>query len=143
MIPDFRYLSDNPDAKGCLVIDCGYSFTHVVPYIKGKRQSELVRRIEIGGKMLTNHLKDIISYRQLHVMDETFVMNQVKEDSCFVALDFAAAMAEAALRPPANSFLKEYVLPDFTAIKRGYLRNPQSAPTDEGMQLLRLNNERL
>ena len=26
--------------------------------------------------------------RQLMVMDETYVMNQVKEDVCFVSLDF-------------------------------------------------------
>lgn len=34
-------------------------------------------RIDVGGKLLTNHLKEIISYRQLQVMDETYVMNQV------------------------------------------------------------------
>ena len=27
-------------------------------------------------------------YRQLMVMDETYVMNQVKEDVCYVAHDF-------------------------------------------------------
>lgn len=29
-----------------------------------------------------------ISFRQLHVMDETHVMNQVKEDVCYVSQDF-------------------------------------------------------
>ncbi|XP_059481195.1 actin-related protein 6 [Neocloeon triangulifer] len=136
-----KYLSDHPDAKACLVVDCGYSFTHVVPYIMGKRRTDLIRRIEVGGKLLTNHLKDIISYRQLHVMDETYVMNQVKEDACFVAEDLMASMKEAATKGPANTILKEYVLPDFTSIRRGYLRDVQAAQ-DEGIQLLRLNNER-
>lgn len=36
-----------------------------------------IHRIDAGGKLLTNHLKEIISYRQLQVMDETYVMNQV------------------------------------------------------------------
>ena len=49
-------------------------------------------RINIGGKVLTNHLKEIISYRQLHVMDETYVMNQVKEDVCYVSQDFFGDM---------------------------------------------------
>ncbi len=47
-----------------------------------------VTRIDVGGKLLTNHLKEIISYRQIHVLEETYVMNACKEDSCFVSLDF-------------------------------------------------------
>ncbi len=45
-------------------------------------------RINVGGKHLTNYLKEIISYRQLMVMDETYVINQVKEELCFVSNDF-------------------------------------------------------
>ena len=45
-------------------------------------------RMNIGGKVLTNHLKEVISYRQLHVMDETYVINQVKEDVCYVSNQF-------------------------------------------------------
>ena len=44
--------------------------------------------MNIGGKVLTNHLKEVISYRQLHVMDETYVINQVKEDVCYVSNQF-------------------------------------------------------
>lgn len=47
----------------CVVVDMGYSFTHVIPYIKGKKYHPAIRRIDVGGKLLTNHLKDIISYR--------------------------------------------------------------------------------
>jgi actin-related protein 6 len=45
-------------------------------------------RINVGGKHLTNYLKEVISYRQLMVMDETYVINQVKEELCFVSTDF-------------------------------------------------------
>ncbi len=48
--------------------------------------------------MLTNHLKEIISYRQLHVLDETHVMNACKEDCCYVSMDFHEDMKKAALR---------------------------------------------
>lgn len=47
----------------CVVVDMGYSFTHVVPFIKGKKVKNGIRRIDIGGKVLTNHLKEILSYR--------------------------------------------------------------------------------
>lgn len=76
-------------------------------------------RINVGGKLLTNHLKEIISYRfafsgsdelktnsscfhiifyvsrQLHVMDETYVINQVKEDVCYVSQHFYKDMESA------------------------------------------------
>lgn len=58
-----KYNSEVPDSLCCLVVDSGYSFTHIAPYIKGKKVKRGVRRIDVGGKLLTNHLKDIISYR--------------------------------------------------------------------------------
>lgn len=45
-------------------------------------------RINVGGKHLTNNLKEIISYRQLNVMDEFYVINQLKEDVCYVSNDY-------------------------------------------------------
>lgn len=75
-----------------VVVDSGYSYTYIVPYIKGKKYKDGIRRIDVGGKVLTNHLKEVISYRQLNVMEESYVINQVKEDSCFVSLDFMGDM---------------------------------------------------
>lgn len=49
-------------------------------------------RIDVGGKVLTNLLKEWISYRQLNVMEETYVMNECKEDICYVADDFVKHM---------------------------------------------------
>lgn len=81
-----------------IVVDSGYSYTYIVPYIKGKKYREGIRRIDVGGKVLTNHLKEIISYRQLNVMDETYVINQAKEDSCFVSQNFMHDMEIARKR---------------------------------------------
>lgn len=102
-----------------LVIDMGYSFTHIIPFIKGKKVKEGIRRIDIGGKLLTNHLKEIISYRQLNVMDESYVINQVKEDACFTSLNFNSDMKIAKKKFPENTIIQDYVLPDFTSIRRG------------------------
>ena len=73
-----------------------------------------VRRLDVGGKLLTNHLKEVTSYRQLHVLDETYVMNGCKEDCCYVAKDFDVEVAKA----KRNEIARDYVLPDFTAIRR-------------------------
>ena len=47
-----------------------------------------VRRLDVGGLTLTNQLKEVISYRQLDVTEETFVVTQLKEDVSYVAADF-------------------------------------------------------
>ncbi|XP_033209864.1 actin-related protein 6 isoform X2 [Belonocnema kinseyi] len=135
----YHYKNKNPNSKCCIVVDCGYSFTHVVPYIKNTKFKEGIRRIDVGGKLLTNHLKEIISYRQLHVMDETYVINQVKEDSCFVSQDFYEDMETAKLKGSSNPIVKDYVLPDFTSLRRGFLQDPG---VESEQQTLRLNNER-
>ena len=88
----FLYQQAHPSSLCCLVVDTGYSFTHIVPYYRGKIVEKGVKRIDVGGKLLTNYLKEIVSYRQLHVMDETYVMNQVKEDSCYVSQEFLRDM---------------------------------------------------
>ncbi|CAG9807802.1 unnamed protein product [Chironomus riparius] len=126
----------------CVVIDVGYSFSHIVPFVKGKKVLSAIRRIDIGGKLLTNHLKEVISYRFLNVMDESFVINQMKEDSCFVSQDFNADMAMAKKKYPENKTIREYVLPDCTTIRRGYLQTPGTAKKGDDYQVIRLNNER-
>lgn len=139
-----HFQKDNENELCCLLVDSGYSFTHVAPYCKGKKLRNAIRRIDIGGKVLTNHLKDIISYRQLHVMDETYVMNQVKEDVCYVSTQFNKDMEIARSKGKENTIANDYVLPDYTVIKRGYVKS-QSESTGKanmGEQLIRMNNER-
>ncbi|EDO31145.1 predicted protein [Nematostella vectensis] len=129
----------------CLVVDTGYSFTHIVPVFNGKVIKKAVRRINVGGKLLTNHLKEIISYRQLHVLDETFVINQVKEDTCYVSSQFYKDMEIARQRGKENTIVREYVLPDYTHIKRGYVKTEQDTgetKKNDTEQTLRMNNER-
>lgn len=141
----FLYQQAHPASLCCLVVDTGYSFTHIVPYYRGKIVEKGVKRIDIGGKLLTNYLKEIVSYRQLHVMDETYVMNQVKEDACFVSQDFTRDMDTSRKRaqPHGNNLLKEYVLPDFTTRRRGFLREPVPKSQQQSEeQCLKLANER-
>ena len=128
----------------CVVVDSGFSFTHIIPICNGKIIKKAVRRLDVGGKVLTNHLKDVISYRQLHVLDETYVMNQVKEDCCYVSNFFKDDMLTTQKRGSLNTIARDYVLPDYMNVKRGYIR-----PLDEMWtkytgteQLLRINNER-
>ena len=46
-------------------------------------------RLDVGGKLLTNQMKELVSFRQWNMMDETYIMNEVKEACCYVSLNFA------------------------------------------------------
>uniref|UniRef100_A0A3Q3JV91 Actin-related protein 6 n=1 Tax=Monopterus albus TaxID=43700 RepID=A0A3Q3JV91_MONAL len=141
-----HYFSTKCSELCCLVVDTGFSFTHIAPYCRSKKMKEGIHRINVGGKLLTNHLKEIISYRQLHVMDETHVINQVKEDVCYVSQHFYKDMEIAQLKGEENTVMRDYVLPDFSSIKKGFCKPREemvyNGKYKTGEQILRLANER-
>lgn len=100
-------------AECTLVVDAGYSFTHIVPVFRGCALNYAVKRINIGGKALTNHLKELVSYRQWNMMEETMVINAVKERLCFVSKpgEFDRDMRLSKKRTHRDSCRLEYVLP--------------------------------
>ena len=61
----------------CTIVDTGFSFSHSTPFINSKCQQYAVKRVNIGGKLLTNYLKEVVSYRQWNMMDEFLLMDQV------------------------------------------------------------------
>nr|KAG5711220.1 hypothetical protein BaRGS_004864 [Batillaria attramentaria] len=130
-LSQYKYSKKDSQNQQCtLLVDSGYSFTHLVPFCKGKKLRDAVCRLNVGGKVLTNHLKEVISYRQLMVMDETYVVNQMKEDVCYVSANFTQDMNIARRKGAENTIMREYVLPDFSHIKRGYVRQKDD-PTDK------------
>ncbi|XP_026168310.1 actin-related protein 6 [Mastacembelus armatus] len=141
-----HYFHTKPSELCCLVVDSGFSFTHISPYCRSKKMKEGISRINVGGKLLTNHLKEIISYRQLHVMDETHVINQVKEDVCYVSQQFYKDMEIAQMKGEENAVMRDYVLPDFSSIKKGFCKPREemvyNGKYKTGEQILRLANER-
>ena len=63
-----QYSSSNPQSnigksQSALIVDSGFSFSHILPIVDRKLLSESIKRINIGGKLLTNYLREIISYR--------------------------------------------------------------------------------
>lgn len=130
-----------PAAECILVIDSGFSFTHVIPLIEGKIVWSAVKRLDVGGKLLTNQLKELVSFRQWNMMDETFIINDVKESSCYVSLDFKQDLETCRVEPKANPIVQDYILPNLSANRRGHIRMPDDIVT-ESDQILIMNNER-
>ncbi|KAJ8576795.1 hypothetical protein ON010_g2411 [Phytophthora cinnamomi] len=112
-----------------LVVDSGFSFTHVVPVIDRKVYLPGVRRINVGGKLLTNYLKEIVSYRQWNVMDDTPVINELKEALCYCSLDFDNDLKRY---HSDRQERKHWILPDFVRRFEGRCReDEEEAVTEE------------
>ncbi|KAI8060995.1 actin family [Gongronella butleri] len=124
----------------CIIVDSGYSFTHIVPFAHQRPLTRGIRRINVGGKLLTNQLKETVSFRHYDMMEETYIINDVKESCCFVSQDVMVDLAASRLPAASNPIVQEYVLPDFSTTTHGHVRGKNDAPSDE--QVLPMNNER-
>lgn len=125
----------NDDTNCCCVIDSGYSFTHVVPTHRGGAMSKAIRRLDIGGKVLTNLLKEAVTYRQWNMMDEYHIVNDAKEQLSFVSDKFDSEMKLAHVtRKGLRWFDREYLLPDFVSSTRGSVRLPAPLQREREME---------
>uniref|UniRef100_A0A453DHD0 Actin-related protein 6 n=1 Tax=Aegilops tauschii subsp. strangulata TaxID=200361 RepID=A0A453DHD0_AEGTS len=110
-----------------LVVDCGFSFTHASPVLQNFTLNYAVRRMDLGGKALTNYLKELVSYRSLNVMDETLLIDDAKEKLCFVSLDVPRDLRLASLSFKDNPFRCSYILPDGITYKKGFVKDLDEA----------------
>jgi len=136
-------------------VDSGYSFTHVVPVIDGRVFEPGVRRLDVGGKLLTNYLRELVSYGQINLQDETNIVDKMKQDVCFVSLNIEADLKLLANleRQPSlpvrermplidrraleAQYTRRYVLPDFQTTMEGYVL-PSNTDNED---ILRLKNQ--
>jgi len=45
------------------IIDSSHSATYFVPFFNGEIINKAIRRLDVGGRLLTNQLKEIISFK--------------------------------------------------------------------------------
>jgi actin-related protein 6 len=72
--------------------------------------------MNIGGKVLTNYLKETVSFRYYNMMEETYLMNDIKEALCYVSRDFKS---ELRIAKSGTTLSQRYVLPDFSVNRNG------------------------
>ncbi|KAI0096255.1 actin-domain-containing protein [Nemania sp. FL0031] len=115
-----------------LLIDSGYSHTTVTPVFQGKPIHPAVRRLDVGGKFLTNYLTRVLSLRHYDMRNETYIVNEMKEAACYVSLDFREDLERSwkgtrgerrETYLSGGGVAKDYVLPDFHTRSRGVVRD--------------------
>ncbi|RYP26372.1 hypothetical protein DL768_011740 [Monosporascus sp. mg162] len=148
-------------AEIILLVDSGYSHTTVSPILNGRPIHPAVRRLDVGGKLMTNHLTRLLSLRHYDMRNDTYIVNEMKEAACYVSLDFAGDLEKSwkgTRGERRESYLggggvaKDYVLPDFHTRSRGVVRDydPSRASRAKkpaagefaGEDVLTLRNER-
>ena len=143
-----------------LLIDGGHSHSTVSPVFQGKPIHPAVRRLDVGGKLLTNYLARVLSLRHYDMRNEAYIVNEMKEAACYVSLDFKGDLErswkgtrgerrEAYLS--GGGVAKDYVLPDFHTRLQGVVRDYDPAQASRAKRLavgessedvLTLRNER-
>nr|CCA23942.1 actinlike protein ARP6 putative [Albugo laibachii Nc14] len=108
-------------SQGYLVVDTGFSFTHVIPVINGEVNYSGVKRLNVGGKLLTNYLKEIITTRQYNVSREYTLMEELKESQCYCANSFQSEMQQFR---NSTSLDKNWLLPNFISNFHGRELDP-------------------
>eukprot|EP00796_Vickermania_ingenoplastis_P012439 gene12439-8528_t len=92
---------------GCgVVVDAGFSGTTVVPYLDFLPVTTSIVRLDVGGKLLTNRLKEVLSFTQVYLMEDEWLVNHIKERCCFVALRPRQLLRDAYAAPAVLAYLQ-------------------------------------
>jgi actin-related protein 6 len=144
-----------------LIIDTSYSDTTILPLYNGRLMQSAVRRLTVGGKLLTNYLKELASLRHYNMMEETYLLNEIKEAVSYVVPSSHVFSSDLERtwkgrlgnkRELDSSVVVDYVLPDYEGAIHGYARphDPAKSRIRRGLQplqgpredLLPMGNER-
>lgn len=136
-----------------LVIDSGYSYTTIIPCFQGRPIQRAVRRLDFGGKHLTNLLKETISVRHFDLHQDTKIVNDIKEHVSFVSRDLKSDLEKTwkgnkintsiaepfnrdalSQQEQANETRVDYVLPDGVTLLRGYPRRHDPSKAAEKLR---------
>ncbi|KAK3316599.1 actin family [Apodospora peruviana] len=150
----------NFPAEIILLIDSGFSHTTVTPILQGRPLHQAIRRLDVGGKLLTNYLTRLISVRHFDMRSEPYIVNEMKETACYVSLDFKGDLEKTwkgtrgerrqDYLTGSAGIAKDYVLPDSHTRFHGVVRDYEpsvSARARKGVvvsteDILTLRNER-
>ena len=95
------------------MLDSGDGVTHAVPVFEGFSMPHAIRRVDVAGRDVTEHLQLLLrkSGYHLHTSAEKEVVRLTKEKVCYVALNPSKEEKDS------GSKAEEFRLPDGNAIR--------------------------
>jgi centractin len=102
-----------------IVLDSGDGVSHAVPVFQGFAIPNSIRRIDVAGRDVTEHLQQLLrkSGRVFHTSAEKETVKHIKEVCGYVALDPAKEEKEWAGAARSDTKSIEYTLPDGQKLK--------------------------
>jgi actin-related protein len=99
-----------------IVLDSGDGVTHTVPIYEGYSLPHAIKRVDMAGRDLTEHMMKLLMEEGNSFVSsaEKEIVRSIKEQVCYVALDFEDAMTNYR-----DTMDKEFKLPDESVIKIG------------------------
>jgi len=100
-----------------IVLDSGDGVTHAVPVFEGFSMPHAIRRVDVAGRDVTEHLQLLLRKAgyHLHTTAEKEVVRMIKEKTSYVALSPAKEEKEAS----GGTRSEDFKLPDGNIIKLG------------------------
>jgi len=98
-----------------IVLDSGDGVTHAVPVYEGFAMPHAIRRVDIAGRDVTEHLQLLLRKAgyHFHTTAEKEVVRIIKEKTCYVALNPGKEEKDTS-----NKY-DDFILPDGSVIKLG------------------------
>ncbi|CAL9732835.1 actin-like protein Arp6p [Monosporozyma unispora] len=128
--------NDNEYRDFQLVVDSGFNCTWVCPIIKGIPYYKAVKKLDIGGRFLNGLLKETLSFRHYNMMDETLLVNNIKEKCVFMS---PVSYFDSFKNKEKTSL--QYVLPDFQTSFIGYIHDKTKSTLPANAQTITLKDE--
>lgn len=102
-----------------IVLDSGDGVSHAVPVYEGFAMPSSIRRIDVAGRDVTEHLQMLLrkSGTVFHTSAEKEVVRIIKEKTAYISLDPKREEKEWASGGTAKS--EDYTLPDGSILKLG------------------------
>jgi len=95
-----------------VVVDCGDGVSHTVPIYEGYSMPHAIQRINLAGRDLTDYICKILTESKinLHTSAERESAKKIKEDLCYVSMNFAEEVDNFAGKE------KTFELPDMSVV---------------------------
>ncbi|KAJ9658058.1 centractin- actin- protein of the dynactin complex [Coniosporium apollinis] len=107
-----------------IVLDSGDGVSHAVPVYEGFAMPNSIRRIDVAGRDVTEHLQTLLRKAGyiFHTSAEKEVVRMIKEKTGYVALDPAKEEREWSASSRTDNKSVDYTLPDGQKLKIGVER---------------------
>eukprot|EP00760_Papus_ankaliazontas_P022853 PhM_4_TR19048/c0_g1_i1/m.31898/K11662/ACTR6, ARP6; actin-related protein 6 len=131
-----------------LVVDIGHQATWVVAYIDHPPRAIAAKRLDVGGKTLTNVLKEAISFRQVDVQREPLLVAYIKRISRMYVVESGVKGVEEEIKSCQRNrvqYATRIALPNGTTVPGYGYALPPSVDHDhdvKGAQMVYLSHER-